>query len=771
MSDAARQLTPPFSLSRQWQFPLLFLSILLLATSAVRLVRAIPKPAPVDPVEVVRRLVQDAKFSEGYAQAQTTLKTAGLQKVQKAELHRLAGRCVYSIERKLAKHLPENGTRVVDAFKAAVAAGAKLDAVERLWIAEAWTWLGRSEQAAASYEEAIAAGVTGASGIRRLIVSLLEKAGPEHAQDIARQVTGILADERASAEDVFWAFGRQIEPLLNKAGVAKAMALIDETEPRLAGSPFRHHMGYERARCMVVRDQHDEADRLLRELLNGPGPKDDLWARSALLFAELQHRDGRPEAALSVYDELQRLFPTGPRFAEGLAGRGECLVTLERFDEAVAVFERLVEKAGAGGDVLRARLTTLAEQTTAVGRPDAALVLTRLALRLVASGREAQRLVYEAAIGEISLQLASRATKGETRNEHFRAAGEAFVGLSQSELTGEAEAATAMWRGIEAFDAAGDSRRTMRLLEQFVRQRLMDERRPKGLLRLGELRQAGGALRDAAAAFAELRLQYPRTQESLHAVVKEAWCLSQLDEESGNKAEQLLKRMVEPSPEEPPLFDPRAPEYAEAQFRLGEMYATRGRFEDAIHRMELLLQLPVSEQVSTTQARFLLADCYRRSGRALATEGAGHRNAEMRAKIIAEARARVLKAADLYAENIAAVQARVETLPAIEQAQYRAAWLSRGDCLFDVGRLEESRAVYSEAAWRFDGEYAGLVGLLGVTHCQRRAGQMQAARSTLARMKVLCRRMPDAVFAGEPAGMSKVEWRSRIEQMASVSGL
>ena len=52
-----------------------------------------------------------------------------------------------------------------------------------------------------------------------------------------------------------------------------------------------------------------------------------------------------------------------------------------------------------------------------------------------------------------------------------------------------------------------------------------------------------------------------------------------------------------------------------------------------------------------------------------------------------------------------------------------------------------------------------------------RMGQVQAARSTLARMKELCRRMPEAVFAGEPAGMSKDEWRSRIEQMASVSGL
>lgn len=785
MGTATRLDTATPSIGRQWQFPLLIGAAALFLLGFVRLVPLIPHPKPADPIETVRATLKHGEFASAFTQAVHLLDQPGHSPTERITLHRIAAESIWRLERGMKRHLPENGARIVDHLKQAAASGATLDATESLRMGEALLWLARPGQAITAFKDALAKGIAGPAPIRRKLVGMIESTSPDDTKAVEAQVDAILADARTEPDDLHWALQRRLERMVEAGQTKPALELIRDATPRLAGSIYKQDLLYEQARCVLRVGRPEEADRLLRELRNGWGPKDDLWARAGLLLAKLQQEDGRPEAALSLYDEIQIVFPSGPRFAEGLFGRGESLVALERIEEAAETFDRLGKLAegpstdlgDVNRDAVRARLTTLADQFRNQNRPEAGLAFTRMAMRLLNTSDDARRSVHELRIADLCEQLAQRAARDEKaakdvvarqaaanrKSSLYRQAGAALAGVARNVLTNDAESSAAAWRATQAYDAAGDAEETARLLEEFTRQRLADMRRPSGLYRLGRIRQVQGAYRQAADAFDELVREYPLTNDGLHAVVLLADCLASLGGPGVDRAEKLLLSMVEQSPERDALFDPRAPEFAEALFKLAELYATRGRSEDAIYRLETLLALPPTADVPLARARYMLADAYRASGLALLAELAKTTNAELRDRITREGRERLSHAIELYAQTIDRNVVDETRLAPLERTQLRSAWMNRADCLFDLGRHAEARDVYAEAAWRFDGEYIGLTALLGVTRCHRRMGQKSEAKAVLARMQVLCRRMPEAAFSAEAGTASKAEWQARID--------
>jgi tetratricopeptide (TPR) repeat protein len=90
-----------------------------------------------------------------------------------------------------------------------------------------------------------------------------------------------------------------------------------------------------------------------------------------------------------------------------------------------------------------------------------------------------------------------------------------------------------------------------------------------------------------------------------------------------------------------------------------------------------------------------------------------------------------------------------------------------GSVLYDLGRYEEAIQVYSDALSRYQNEPVALEALLQAAACHRRLQQPDAARSALARAKVVWKQLPkDADFL-TTTNYSRDEWPKLLEQVSA----
>jgi tetratricopeptide (TPR) repeat protein len=220
-----------------------------------------------------------------------------------------------------------------------------------------------------------------------------------------------------------------------------------------------------------------------------------------------------------------------------------------------------------------------------------------------------------------------------------------------------------------------------------------------------------------------------------------------------------------------PLFTPQAQEYRDALIRLGEYYygASENQIVDhlerAISRIEDVIVL-YPDDPGHARHLFLLADSYRRSADRLADGAAGLVSPLARDQALAESRVRWRRGAERFDQVVRRLASRdAAELDALEQAQLRAAYLYRGDCLFDLREYDAALSAYHEVAWRYENEAEAVTASVQIIHCQQRLGRMSDARATLARMRWILEKIPSAAFDASRGMSTKAYWTQWVDRL------
>jgi tetratricopeptide (TPR) repeat protein len=791
-------------LAGRWQIPLLAFSLFTFGTGLSRMVTSRQMISFEERILRAEKLRHASALSRASAYLNDCLRKPGLSPAHRAEFHRLLADTIHLAEVPLASHSKHNSESIVTHYNAAIAAGAKLSGDDWCGLADAQLWLCRKTEAAKAYRQALAAGCARPDRIGRRLIEIEAKASasamdddhisPSLTPDLVKIIDSILAGrtdskspidrkKQSSAENYLWAMEQKVGWLLEKGSADEALELTRAAKPRLEGAEERLAVEFSEALALRQLGHADEAEALLRVLLQEWTIHDGLWSRCGWLLGRLSQEDSRQQVALSFYNEVTAAVPAGDiRIACDL-GRAECLAALKRYDEALPAFDSVVRKIHTRGrtrywepDAVRINLTTIGESLLQEKRAALGVAYLQNAMIFVDAEDSPLRAQY---LSRLANAYADMALMPPRNRQLFARAAEMFLELSQYQLADDEAAARSIELAVDNLDGAGMTERMVEVLRNFVRDYPESPSRPTALYRLGRALQAQRQWKRAADAFEEVTQIYPRYPDAARSLVPLAECLIEQGGKSTIRGVGMLISIVDDTNDEQ-LFDPQARDYRLALLRLADYYAGAsekdepGCLEKAASRLEDALAL-YPDDPQSPRLRFDLANCYRKSGLALRVEAQALKPSPARDAAMVEVNRRLARAAEVFGEVIASLapsggsHAELETrsLSALAQSHLRAAYLHRADCLFDVGNYEKAVEAYREAVWRYENSPIAVSASMQIVLAHQNLGQSADARAALRRMEWILKKIPGGAFEAEPGMSSKNYWESMVQRLAS----
>jgi tetratricopeptide (TPR) repeat protein len=779
-SDARRGM-----LADQWQIPLLAVGVLVFSSGVYRMAeghRVLTFDQRIDAVRTLRATGAHARAS---AYVLDLLRDRETTHDQKAELHRQLAATIFAAEAPLRRHDVRNVESVIDHYRRAIGGGTELDGRDWVQLGDAYGWAARTADAVGAYERALASSLKRPDRVRTKLLRIQLRDGAAPTPDTLEQVDLLLADAGAAPDDYVWALEIKIGDLLGRGDMGAAMGLLTTARSRLAATEALLPVDYLEARCLIEAGMLTEAAAVLSELRERWTVQDDLWARSGWLLGQIQQSDDRPLAAMTYYDEVVRSFPAGPIFNLCRVGRAQCLAALGMTDRSLDEYEELIrqlrDKPAAGGvdrQVIRTDLGLMAESLRHAGQWRAALRAMQIVYCLIDNDESALGARTLSDMASVMTRLAndllnddaagpeaiarSKAINAEAADTHLK--------LADLAVLDDQSASSALEAAADAYEAAGDIRRVIQTLRRLVTEHQEPVVRAHGLFRLGQAHQSQREFEDAIACYDEILDRYPRVPDAVASMVPLANCLLRVGDEEAARGERLLIDIVEDRGPDP-LFTPQAQEYRDALIRLGEYYygASENQIVDhlerAISRIEDVIVL-YPDDPGHARHLFLLADSYRRSADRLADGAAGLVSPLARDQALAESRVRWRRGAERFDQVVRRLASRdAAELDALEQAQLRAAYLYRGDCLFDLREYDAALSAYHEVAWRYENEAEAVTASVQIIHCQQRLGRMSDARATLARMRWILEKIPSAAFDASRGMSTKAYWTQWVDRL------
>lgn len=682
--------------------------------------------------------------------------------------------------------------RMVEDFQFAREHGQSLAAKDLQSLARGLERQKKFSEAVETYDAALAQGVDGPFDLRRHVIELRRGALRASADEIREALGGFLADlpiERLDLRN--WALLGLLDVLGETGRLSEAAEVLEANRDLFAGSDFANRFEYLEALFFYKRGARDEAERRLRALRNHLDRSDEVDAMAGWLLGRAVLTDDgpqRPQEAAAFFSEVIAHHGTGGYVTASRIGLSEALAQLERHDEAVAACRTALEELESGelpfgmdGDVLRVSLGVTADALRQKGRLEEAAEYLPLAAKLVQSGDIERAALFQRQIAQvynlIAEQLDEKAKQADAdevanpatrRDPHdlYAEAGEAFEKLAALQKADESASADASWRAAELFSQAHQFRRALQLLEAFSAERSNHPFMPRALLRIGQLRQQLGELREAIAAYQECYRRFPRTLEGARALVPMAQCYFLVEPGNIDLVEKTLRIVLEESD----VFTPAAPEFADALFLLGDALWRQGEHERAIPIFsEAMERFPADAR--RIRASFLLADAYRRSALALKRgvdrDAPGSWEQDLHAAYterFAEARTRLREVINSLEEH------RRDGHDALGAVLLRQAYLYEADCRFEVQDYREALQRYDVAASLFKDHPSALSAYVQMIHCYVFLGDAQEARTALARAVVLADSIPAVAFEGGVSPESREDWKRYLAWLGA-SGL
>jgi len=768
------------ALSGRWQLPLLVVSVVVLLTGIGQLS---PERVTIPFGEAVDRVVA-LRQAEQFDLAREALDLLERQEARTpaelARISRLRAETGFFEQQAAAEPSREVARKIIEDYTVAEQGGIAIGPVDRERLGRAYEWVNRPKQALAEYRTAMEGELPDPLSVRRRIIHILRNDPDVTPEALHGELDPLIeATDRRTADLALWATEQKVDLWADSGENEKSLALLDRLRGQYVNTTAREGADYLEALTLFRLKRYDEAERMLRALRDRLNLTPALHARTGWLLGELNLRDGRPQMALTFFQDVLRSHLRGEyRSASGL-GAATALAELERFDESLNAFEDVIKAMRRYPDSsvinpirVRAALTTLGQSMGPdQEKLETKLRFTELAASLVSS--QDDRLAREyagpmaaiyAALAKSKQSLAERLTRPEEDEERVRLlresrryyaqAGDAYRRLSRLLVRNEERSASAAWEAVDMYDQAGMTERHIAALREYIGDRPYDVRISEARHRLGRAYHVLGRYEQAIEQYQRNQRDHPRTIDAIRSLVELGAAYMAMGSAFFPQAEEVFLQLLEPAtgllefgaPGTEPVVTPEAQEFRVASFRLAELYDRQGEHEKAISRLEVALTRYPSD-TRATRARFLLADAYRRSAAALEKELDKDIQANRRDQLMADRNARLEQAATYYGEVIVGYDDAPPETSSSQQALYlRLSYFYRADCVFDLGRYPHALGLYEEAALKYENDPAALAGYLRIASCHQQLGKPVDARRVIQRARVLVNKIPSERF-------------------------
>lgn len=778
-----------------WQWPLLLISLGLFAYAAWLFID--PKPAPTvdDRITAGRKLLEQDRPEAAIDHLRKLLAEKAPAE-QEAQIYLLLAESTAAAQKQQKANVPGNHALIIDYTKKAMARGVKADLPMHRRLAESYEALGRSKEALDHYRQAISLDADRALPLQRKIIDLQLAAG-----DIAAAEHGLAAylkDQRLSDSEKAWALGERSQLLADAGNFNEARDLLDQAlrmsdEPLVRGQ-IHYRLGY----CAWKLGEPKDAERLLRvarDQLKAQHPCD---ADAAVLLGRILQDRGEHREAMSFFQDVLVSHPDAAVAPLARLGRGVCRIESGDDLPGLQDLQDLVREIGAKPsrekhkpdairglqDASRAMtkrgnyqgaMEAMAMEQTLQPKPEAEF-FARLAEIYEKRASQVEQTVPAAT------EQAEKVRREQQSREMLTRAGDAAIAhgraLTMSDDQGHGRA---LWKGIDLYDRAGNLAHAIGALELFIAERPDDPLASEALLRLGRAYQAAGQFDKAVAAFQRNQFRYPQSLAASKSGVPLAQALIAQGPQSYAKAEAALQRTLESQ-----VITPEAEEFRNALFELAQLYYRTSRYEQAVARLEEIMQRYPKEP-RAGQIQFLMADSYRKSAgllkdrvrpaaplaaSATASADGDAAPANVASQLAAQAQAaaarreRLKRAGELYDRVIEHFRAAPPTRD-LDKLYVKLSHFYRADCLYDNGSYEEAIRLYDAAALRYQDDPASLAAYVQIVNAYCALGKFDQAKAANERAKWLLRRMPADAFKDDAFAMPRQYWDDWLRWTAS----
>jgi tetratricopeptide (TPR) repeat protein len=638
-------------------------------------------------------------------------------------------------------------------------------------------------------QTAIQLGHPQADEFRRDIFVLMRdhlEVAPTGLKDQLEELLSAISTHRLDLR--IWAVEERLELAAQLDELDGAEAFLASESAVFGQSDFEPQFEFLSCRLLADRGRDKEAEVRLRALRNQVEPDSDVSAMAGWLLGRILLRgpdEQHWKESLSFFTDVLQHGVKSPYAVASRLGQGEALARLQRHDEAIASYGAAIRQLGdiadkrvAGVDGVLASLAITAESLRVSGDLHHAVAYADLAARLSADGAPERRTVFEQPLALLEEQLADKiaadlrpdralADSGDTdiarwspeAAQLYAQAARRYVELADWNVMDEPRSSGFAWKSAELFARGGALGEAIEQFQAFLDKRPEDHRGPAALFRIGQLRLTRGELSNAADAFRECNERFPRSFDGARALVPLARTYMAMGSEHFEAAENALRQVLDNSN----VFTPRAGEFVEGLFLLGDILERGGRYESAISTLqEAVDRYPGDPRVRRGQ--FLLGGSYRKSALAMRAESRESGSVTQVDKIRNESMRRFRAARDVYRNLINELESSpISELTELEQMYLRHSYLYEADCYFETQEYQDALKLYEQAAGNLRDSARGLSAHVQIINCHVFLGEPREARAALSRAMVVVNSMPDSAFAGRVAKESRSEWKAYFE--------
>ncbi len=493
--------------------------------------------------------------------------------------------------------------------------------------------------------------------------------------------------------------------------------------------------------------------------------------------------EGNQEAAIQRYDQLSKSYGDTPESLTAMLDKADLVRNAQKPEEALASYRKVLTSVGDPRTYVN-RLLPISELRKRTKKAHDAFLESgqfQEAMALLdsfqpvfslAETTEIRALAHRKWAESLDADAAHTLNRdgGDVSRKakyHHRAAGTAYELLSKLRFATR-EYTDDLWNSADNYFQGQSYTHAQRMFENYL-QHEAQKRQALGLLRLGQSQLAQGEQKDAIATLQECIEMHPRDATVYQARIECAHAHLQLSQ--GGQAEQLLYENLVGG-----KLDPKAKEWLDSLFLLGEYLHNSERYTEAIQQLDeavLRFEKLDQETLSTKDlekamfARYTIARSFHKAAekptklaREAKTESERQKNRKERDKNLNLALDNYLQV-----QRMLTLQGHVDSNE-LSRTLLRNCYMMQGSVLFDLKLYEEARKAYANISTLYQNEPFVMESFVHIANCYRRLNKPVKAKGTIEQAKLVLNRFPPETDFEIATNFSRKSWELLLNEMS-----
>ncbi|PQO34847.1 hypothetical protein DTL21_15255 [Bremerella cremea] len=557
-----------------------------------------------------------------------------------------------------------------------------------------------------------------------------------------------------------------------------------------------------------AQDELNAAIRLFRKAAGNQLVAADSTRKASYLLSVMLRANGQLTEALDQAARTRKIYyRTHESVAAGLE-EAELLRAEGKAEEAVEIYRRILREANASGRYdnpwigeieFRQRITHAVDDWKSAQNFEPAVEVANV-LRPIFPDDQALQIEAEVEYqwGEYLESQANKVPFDESLEMraqsrfHFRRAGSVYLDLAKFRFS-TAEYTNDLWKSASADLRGQDFSKAVEILAEYQRYETRDHK-PRALVATARALIALDKAEEALGPINECLEFYPKDPSVYEARVLGGEAYMELGKLA--EAKEVLAANLDDG-----HLEPSSREWQDSLFSLGqvlhlegEMFEAQARVKGALEVAEaipreafqLLEQSNASyqgaikylhaavrrypEDPRSIGARYLIAECHRRSSMLPKKKFRLVNIETQRIKFDKEVKDHLERAAEIYNELINELTNKLEEqtqLHPVEANILRNSYFAQGAAMFELQRFKDAIEAYSTASNRYQTEAVSLEAFVQIAQCYRYMNQSAEARGTVEQAKIVLSRLAEGVDYSETTHASRDDWQNYLDWLAT----